>query len=128
MHPSFRADYERYGLFNLHYLPTNLYYQFIAYVLFTDDRWQGRGIFWLSPLLLGAPWALWLGRRNPLVWAPAVICALLYLLIGLLMGTGYFQFGPRYLIDLLVPLVVLAAIGIGTYVAGSIRWWVTLRV
>ncbi len=144
MHPAFRADYERYGLFNLHYLPTNLYYQFIAYALFTDDRWQGSGLFWLSPLLLGAPWALWTGRRDPLVWALVATCALIYVPIGILMGTGYFQFGPRYLIDLLVPLVVLAAIGIrrwppllvglataigiGTYVAGSILWWVTLGV
>lgn len=144
MHPSFRADYERYGLFNLHYLPTNLYHQFIAYALFTPDRWQGSGLFWMSPLLLGAPWALWSGRRNPLVWALVVTCALLYVPIGVLMGTGYFQFGPRYLIDLLVPLVALAAIGIrrwpplvvglataigiGTYVAGSILWWMTLGV
>jgi hypothetical protein len=144
MHPIFRADYERYGLFNLHYLPTNLYYQFVAYTLFSADRWQGSGLFWLSPLLLGAPWAVWRERRNPLVWALVLTCLLAYLPIGLIMGTGYFQFGPRYLLDLLVPLVVLTAIGIrrwppalvglataigvATYVAGSILWWVTLHI
>lgn len=144
MHPAFRADYERYGLFNLHYLPINLYYQFIAYSLFSPERWQGSGIFWMSPVLLGAPWGLWQGRRRPLVWALALTCVLVYVPIGLLMGTGYFQFGPRYLLDLLVPLIVLTAIGIrrwsplvigvatvvgiGTYAAGSILWWVTLRI
>lgn len=144
MHPAFRADYERYGVFNLHYLPTNLYYQFAAYTLFGPERWQGSGIFWMSPLLLGAPWAIWRGWREPLVRALVLTCALVYVPIGLVMGTGYFQFGPRYLLDLLVPLVVLAALGIrrwpswliglalalgvGTYVAGSILWWVTLRV
>ncbi len=69
---------------------------------------------------------------------------LLYVPIGLLMGTGYFQYGPRYLLDLLVPLVVLAAlgirrwsplaigaattIGVATYAAGSLLWWLALRV
>ena len=83
-------------------------------------------------------------RRTPLVWVLVLTCLLAYLPIGLIMGTGYFQFGPRYLLDLLVPLVVLTAIGIrrwppalivlamaiglATYVAGSILWWVTLRV
>lgn len=144
MHPIFRADYERYGLFNLHYLPTNLHYQFIAYDLFNENRWQGSGIFWMSPLLLGAPYALWRGWRRPLVWALVLTCVLVYAPIGLLMGTGYFQFGPRYLLDLLTPLVVLTAlgvrrwplwllgllltIGLGTYAAGSWLWWVTLRV
>lgn len=144
MHPIFRADYERYGLFNLHYLPTNLHYQFIAYDLFNEDRWQGSGLFWMSPLLLGAPYALWRGWRRPLVWALVLTCVLVYAPIGLLMGTGYFQFGPRYLLDLLTPLLVLTAmgvrrwplwllglllaIGVGTYAAGSWLWWVTLRV
>lgn len=144
MHPIFRADYERYGLFNLHYLPTNLHYQFIAYDLFNEDRWQGSGLFWMSPLLLGAPYALWRGWRRPLVWALMLTCVLVYAPIGLLMGTGYFQFGPRYLLDLLTPLLVLTAlgvrrwplwllglllaIGVGTYAAGSWLWWATLRV
>ena len=56
--------------------------------------------------------AAWQGRRNPLVWALVLTCALVYIPIGLVMGTGYFQFGPRYLLDLLVPILVLAAIGI----------------
>ncbi len=144
MHPIFRADYERYGLFDLHYLPTNLYYQFLAYSLFTEARWQGSGIFWMSPLLLAAPYALWRGRQEPLTWALALTCALVYAPIGLLMGTGYFQFGPRYLLDLMVPLVVLAArglrpwprwllalllaIGVATYAAGSWLWWATLGI
>jgi len=35
----------------------------------------------------------------------------MYIPIGLVMGTGYL-FGSRYLLDLMVPLVVLTAIGI----------------
>jgi hypothetical protein len=144
MHPIFRADYERYGLFNLHYLPANLRYQFLDYALFREDRWQGSGIFWMSPLLLGAPYALWAGHRQPLTWAIFGTALLVYAPIGLLMGTGYFQFGPRYLLDLMVPLVVLTArgirhwprwsllallaIGVSTYAWGSWLWWLALGI
>lgn len=144
MHPIFRADYARYGLFNLHYLPTNLTYQFVAYTLLGEDRWRGSGLFWMSPWLLGAPYALWADRRRPLTWALLGTALLVYTPIGLLMGTGYFQFGPRYLLDLMVPLVVLAArgirrwppwllllllaIGVATYAWGSWLWWQALSI
>ncbi len=58
--------------------------------------------------------------------------------VGLVMGTGYLTFGPRYLLDLMVPIVVLTAIGIRrwhlallqlgmtvsclTYLIGSVLW------
>jgi hypothetical protein len=125
-------------------LPTNLRYQFLDYTLFREDRWQGSGIFWMSPWLLGAPYALWTGRRQPLTWAIFGTALLVYVPIGLLMGTGYFQFGPRYLLDLMVPLVVLAArgirhwprwlllillaVGVATYAWGSWLWWLALGV
>jgi hypothetical protein len=54
------------------------------------------------------------------------------------MGTGMITFGPRYLLDMMVPIVVLTAFGIrrwrlslllilmliscGTYILGSILW------
>ncbi|MGI8749584.1 MAG: hypothetical protein ACR2J6_03400, partial [Thermoleophilaceae bacterium] len=140
MAPAFRADFARYGAFNLHYLPKNLYYQFISYTLLTSDGAQnGGGLFWMTPVLLGAPYAAWRGRRDPLVWALLGSCALVYLPVGLVMGTGYVTFGPRYLLDLMVPIVVLAARGIrrwpvgtllllmlvgwATYAFGSLLWW-----
>lgn len=50
MAPAFRADFARYGAFNLHYLPKNLYYQFISYTLLTSDGPQnGGGLFWMTP-------------------------------------------------------------------------------
>lgn len=141
MGESFRSDFARYGVFSLHYLPTNFYYQFLAYRLFAPDRWEGSGLFWLTPVFLGAFPALWRGRRDPLVWMLLLSCFLIYIPIGLLMGTGYFTFGPRYLLDLMVPLLVLVARGIrrwplpvltvltalsiGTYALGS---WLYLGV
>jgi hypothetical protein len=139
MGPDFRDDFARYGAFNLHYLPKNLYYQFVAYTTFTPKQWLGGGIFWMTPTFLGAPYALWRERRNPLVWFLLLSCALVYVPVGLVMGTGYATFGPRYLLDLMVPLLVLVALGIRhwrlgllhllllvscvTYILGSLMWW-----
>jgi hypothetical protein len=114
----FRADYERYGLFSLHYLPTNLYYQFIAYPLLPGQvhNWKmGGSLFLMTPVLFGAIGAAWRGRRDLLVWSLLLSCFLLYIPIGLLMGTGYATYGPRYLLDLIVPVLVLTARGI-------VRW------
>ena len=117
----FREDYARYGMFNLHYLPTNLYYQFVAYRLFTPDQWKGSGLFWMTPVFLGALYAVWRDRRDGLVWALVLSAALIYVPIGLLMGSGFFSFGPRYLLDLFVPLLVLTARGIREWRLGVLR-------
>lgn len=136
--PFFANDFARYGTFSLHYLPTNLYYEFVAYTVMTPQQWMGGGLFWMTPVLLGAPAALWFQRRLPLVWALLLSCLLSYIPVGLCMGTGYITFGPRYLLDLMVPILVLTAIGIrrwqigilillmliscATYLLGSVLW------
>lgn len=144
------ADFARYGVFNLHYLPKNLYYQFVGHPFLLDRQlfpvdprtdsplWMGGGLFWMTPVFLAAPYAAWRGRREPIVWALLLSSILIYIPIGLLMGTGYLTFGPRYLLDLFVPLIVLTALGIRrwrldllqllmivswlTYIAGSLLW------
>lgn len=105
------GDFARYGVFNLHYLPINLYHHFVAFPYVKYKEGIGSGLFWMTPILLGGPSTLWRRRRDPLIWSLALSCLLVYIPIGLIMGTGY-VFGSRYLLDLLVPLVVLTAIGI----------------
>ncbi len=139
MSEGFRADYERYGMFNLYYLPKNLYYQFIAHPFLDLSQFgMGGSLFLMTPVLFGALYAVWRERRRPIVWALVLSCILIYIPIGLLMGTGFFTFGPRYLLDLMVPVIILTAmgirnwplvglqamtvIGIVTYVSGSIMW------
>lgn len=107
----FRADFAQYGVFDVHYLPTNLYYQFVAYNFLTPEQWKGNGLFWMTPVLLAAPYAVWHLRKRPLTWSLLLSCVLVYVPIGLVMGTGYFTFGPRYLLDLLMPILVLTALG-----------------
>lgn len=136
--PFFANDFARYGTFNLHYLPINLYYEFIAYTVMTPQQWMGGGLFWMTPVLFGALAALWSQRRQPLVWALLLSCLITYIPVGLCMGTGLITFGPRYLLDLMVPIVVLTALGIrrwrigllailmliscATYLLGSVLW------
>jgi hypothetical protein len=152
--PMFREDFEHHGVFSLHYLPTNLYHHFATHPLVdrqlwfggghlterlvADPLWMGGSLFWMTPVLLGAPYAVWIGRGSMLVWSQVLSCILIYIPIGLLMGTGFFTFGPRYLLDLMVPLLVLTAMGIrrwraevlwlllviscGTYSTGSLLW------
>ncbi len=114
MTTQFRADFARYGMFSPHYLPTNLYHHFVAPPWTRSQMGVGGGLFWLTPVLLGAPVAVWQGRRSPLVWLLVLSGALVYLPVGLVMGTGY-VFGSRYLLDLLPLLVVLTARGIRSW-------------
>lgn len=134
----FRADYEQYGAFNLHYLPTNLRYQFLAYPFPWDrESTLGGSLFLLTPVFVAAIWALFVGRQRWSVAGLAGSIGLVAIPILLLMGTGWHQFGPRYTLDFTVPLLLLTAIGIrrwprpllaaltliavGQYLVGAVR-------
>jgi hypothetical protein len=117
---NYGADFARYGVFNLHYLPINIFYQFIIFPYAVYKEGVGSGLFWMTPILIGGLYALWNRRRDPLVWSLALSCLLIYIPIGLVMGTGY-VFGSRYLLDLMVPLLVLTAIGIRHWRPGVIH-------
>jgi hypothetical protein len=109
----FRVDYQRYGAFNLHYLPTNVFYQFIAYPFPWRTRSSmGGSLFLLTPIFCGALWAIVTARPR---WSTLTLAATVVLVaipILLLMGTGWHQFGPRYTLDFTVPLLLLTALGI----------------
>ncbi len=116
MNEVFRADYASYGYLNLHYLPTNLYYTLVAIPYLAllgpnpSDFFMGGSLFLLSPVfflaILGVVRTF---RRHG--WALALSC-----LVGMgpalvLMGTGWAEFGPRYTLDVTVPLLVATALG-----------------
>lgn len=109
----FRDDYAQYGAFNLHYLPTNFYYQYIYYPLpATSEMFMGSSLFLLSPLFFAALWCLWSERRRWSTWLLFASILIVDIPILLLMGTGWVQFGPRYTLDFTVPLLLLTANGI----------------
>jgi len=116
----FRADFQRYGLFNFHYAPINLYYQYIFYPLpIRPETAMGGSLFLLSPLFFGAFAAFWKPSNKRYVWALLASILVTYIPIVLLMGTGWVQFGPRYTLDFTVPLLLLTALGIE-------RWRITI--
>ncbi len=109
----FRSDLERYGFFNLRYIPNNLYYQYIFYPFpLRQESIQGGSLFLLSPLFFGVFAAFWKPRNKIFVWALLVSILVTNIPIILCIGTGYRQFGPRYTLDFTVPLLLLTALGI----------------
>ncbi len=109
----FRRDYERYGTFNLHYIPTNFWYQYVFYPFpLSGESLQGGSLFLLTPMFVGALGGTFLARPRWSGWVLAATVVLVALPILLLMGTGWHQFGPRYTLDFGVPLLLLTALGI----------------
>lgn len=109
----FANEFQRYGVFSLHYVPKNIFYQFIAYPFpLTEESFQGGSLFLLSPVFLGALWGWAPSPQRFSVWLLVVSMVLVLVPILTLMGTGWIQFGPRYLLDITVPLLLLTAGGI----------------
>ena len=110
---TFRADYSRYGVFNLYYVPINFFYQYIAYPFFMGDNlFNGGSLFLLSPIFLASFWGLIKGKPRWSTTALLFSILLTAIPILLLMGTGWVQFGPRYTLDFTVPLLLLTAVGL----------------
>ena len=113
MDKAFISDFHQYGYFNLHYVPINVFYQYVFYPFpIRSTTSMGGSLFLLSPVFFGAFWAVIKGRPR---WSVAALSGSIFLTatpILLLMGTGWKQFGPRYTLDFTVPLLLLTAIGI----------------
>jgi hypothetical protein len=105
--------FQRYGFFNIHYVPINLYYHFIFYPFpLRPESTQGGSLFLLSSLFFGLFAAFWKPRKKIYVWALLASILLTYFPIVLIMGTGFAQFGPRYTLDFTVPMLLLTGLGI----------------
>ena len=121
----FLQDYRQYGLFNLHYLPINFYYQYIYYPFpWRSDSSMGGSLFLLSPILFSIFFGISKGRSRLSVFFLCLTAFLTCLPILLLMGTGWVQFGPRYTLDFTLCLLLLAAMGIKDWP----RWLVAVLV
>jgi hypothetical protein len=110
----FAAEYQQYGAFSLHYLPTNFYYNYLYYPfpINLERSFQGGSLFLLSPLFFAAVWAFTYPRQRLSAAFLLLTIIALNLPILLLMGTGWVTFGPRYTLDFIVPLLLLTATGL----------------
>ena len=114
-HPRFLESYEKYGTFALHYVPENFKYYFWNCTFPTDTHGRlsydpnGNSIFLMTPPLL----YLFLLWRRWSVFAAAALLGVIPLAAVLLCfnGSGWVQFGPRYLLDATPLLLLLVALG-----------------
>ncbi|HSP98295.1 MAG TPA: hypothetical protein VL049_13775 [Candidatus Dormibacteraeota bacterium] len=127
--PHVRPRFREYGAFNLHYLPTNFYYYFLNVGLRRDQPSgavsfdpMGNSMFLVTPALL---YVFVSGRqRNWLIvgaWAGAAAT------LGMLLcyfATGWYNFGTRYLLDLMPLLMLLVAAGM----RGRLTVWALLLI
>lgn len=109
----FKDNFYRYGMFNIRYVPTNIYYEYIFYPIpFTSESLMGGSLFLLSPLFFGIFSGIIQAKLKWSVWALLASIFVTNLPIILLNGTGWVFFGPRYTLDFTVPLLILTALGI----------------
>ncbi len=121
----FEADYHKYGFFSIHYLWRNIYYTVLRLPIFQNQTvfkepgnersWtEGYSLFYQSPVLLyvfGSLKAITKDWLVAVLWLSIVFVACPILCM---MGTGWKQFGARYLFDLvplLFPLVIIGTRG-----------------
>jgi len=106
---------QKWGTFSTHFIPINLQVMLLKLPFWNPDgRWliepsaTGMSVFLTTPALI------YLFRRYSKDWWIIGSWAAVFLTAGLLslyLNTGSHQFGYRYILDFLVPLMALLAVG-----------------
>jgi len=119
---------QTWGLFSPHFIPKNLM------VMFFKMPWINLKSHWpIEPsatgmsIFLTTPSLIYLFRRYPKQWwVIGAWGAVLFnmILLSLYSNTGAHQFGYRYILDMLVPLITLLAVGMSK----KIPWHFTVLV
>ena len=115
MLPLFRNDFNQYGLFNIHFVLRNFYYQFIAYPFLAKTPlifFMGGSLFLLSPAFLAGFWTIVKEKRDFETWVLVGTILLVNIPILTFMATGFMQFGSRFSMDFIVPLLLITAKGL----------------
>jgi hypothetical protein len=122
--PELRGDLRIYGQFNLHYLPHNLWAMLLAGPRWDPARREIVPTVDGMSLLLTTPALLYLFR--PARGSALALGA--WLAIGLVLvplltyyNTGWWQFGYRFSLDFMTPVLVLLAIGAGPRLGWRMR-------
>lgn len=114
----------RYGQFHLHYLPKNFWAMWLA-----GPQWDAELNFWKPDpegmsLFLTTPALIYLARARQRSWLVAggwVAFGLLLIPLLLYYNTGWWQFGYRFSLDFMTPIMILLALAVRTRVTWSMR-------
>lgn len=117
-HPHFEKIIQKNGIFSFKNIPRNLWFMTLETPAFTlGERinllfnLEGNSIFFLAPpllaIFLASPW-----KKKPYI--ASLWLALLATLAPILMvyTTGWMQFGYRFSLDLMTPLILLSVFGV----------------
>jgi hypothetical protein len=113
--PNFMELYSQFGFFHPTFIPINFYITYLYYPIDFFNQvvyaWGG-SIFFLSPLFFASFFAFSQTKEMHLIWALIGSIILSNIPILMLLAPGTLQFGSRYSLDFIVPLLLLTAIGI----------------
>jgi hypothetical protein len=125
------GDLESVGQFSLHYVPHNLWVMLLAGPVFdprTNSIWptvDGMSLLLTTPTLVYVAGA---SRRSPLIVGSWMSVGFLLIPLLTYYNTGWWQFGYRFSLDFMTPLLVLLAIGAGTRTSRLMRALIVLGV
>ncbi len=125
------ADLLLYGQFNLRYVPHNLWAMLLAGPVWNVARRQVVPTIDGMSLLITTPALIYLARaRQRSALAIGAWLALALLLVPLLTyyNTGWWQFGYRFSLDFMTPVLVLLALAAGARVSATMRALIVLGV
>ncbi len=117
-------DVANYGLFSPHFMPFNLYYMFLAPPPLSAECgfFLTRG--WGMSMFATTPAIIYLFRRFKISWwTIGCWCSILLSVIVLSMysNNGALQYGFRYLLDFIIPVVMLVAYNAGNRISLPIK-------
>lgn len=113
-----------YGQFHWHHIPENLWAMWLA-----GPQWDAQRNIWRPDpdgmsLLLTTPALIYLVRarpRTPLVIGAWIAFGLLLIPLLLYYNTGWWQFGYRFSLDFMIPVMVLLAVAAGERISKHMR-------
>lgn len=115
--PTVVANAQTYGIFSLHYIPANLKAMLLTVpALQPGERWPilpsttGMSIFLATPPLI---YLFHLYERRWWILGAWLAVAFNFVLLVLYHNTGAHQFGYRYILDAIVPLIAMLAVSLG---------------
>jgi hypothetical protein len=129
--PELAGDRHAFGQFSLHYVPHNLWAMLLAGPVFDPKTnsiapsLDGMSLLLTTPALL---YVVGPSKRLALVIGAWISVGLLLIPLLTYYNTGWWQFGYRFSLDCMTPLLVLLALRAGSRVAWPMRALIVLGV